>query len=181
MRVSKILQELEKTRSQFWNVNKIVGNFLNLLIKANGYKTVLEIGTSNGYSGIWITEALKQTKGHLYTIESHKKERFGLAQKNFKKANVEKFVTQILGHAPEAIPLKPKMFDLVFIDATKYEYPLYFEAIKNRIKKGGAAVADNTTSHRTELLQFFKIIKKNKSFAWTEFSTGSGFFVGIKK
>ena len=183
MQIAKILSELEKTRSQFWNVNKIVGNFLNLLIKANKYKTVLEIGTSNGYSGIWMAEALSKTGGRLYTIESHEKERFELATRNFKKAGLEKYITQIAGHAPEAIPSRtagPKMFDLVFLDATKYEYPLYFEVIKNRIKKGGMIIADNTMSHHEELLPFLKIVKKDKTFVAAEFQIGSGILVAVK-
>ena len=56
----KVFNELEATQKQFWNVARSTGNFLNMLIKMNGFKSGLEIGTSNGYSGIWQGMALKK-------------------------------------------------------------------------------------------------------------------------
>ena len=56
-----ILKELEKTRTDFWNLDRQSANFLSTLIKINNSKNVLEIGTSNGYSGIWILKALLET------------------------------------------------------------------------------------------------------------------------
>lgn len=67
------LLELEKTQKQFWNVARVTGEFLNLLIRTAKSKNVLELGTSNGYSGIWIAKALKETGGKLTTIEFYEK------------------------------------------------------------------------------------------------------------
>ena len=136
-----ILKELEKSRENFWNITPDVGAFLFTLIKERNYKIGLEIGTSNGYSGIWLSKALEEQGGHLYTIESHA-QRFQMAEENFKKAKI-KNITQIKGHAPEAIPKKPKMLDFAFFDATKYEHIKYFEILESRIKKGGMIITDN--------------------------------------
>ena len=65
----EILSNLEKTKNSFWNLDRECANFLNTLIKIKNAKNVLEIGTSNGYSGIWILKALKETKGKLTTVE----------------------------------------------------------------------------------------------------------------
>ena len=54
------LLELEKTQKQFWNISRVTGEFLNLLIRTAKSKNIIEVGTSNGYSGIWITKALKE-------------------------------------------------------------------------------------------------------------------------
>ena len=67
------LAELEKTQKDFWNVSRATGNFLNMLVKMTNSKRVLEIGTSNGYSGLWFLSALEQTNGHLTTIEFYDK------------------------------------------------------------------------------------------------------------
>ena len=77
-----ILKELEKTRTDFWNLDRQSANFLNTLIKIHNAKNVLEIGTSNGYSGMWILGALRETKGKLTTIEFWEK-RQSVARKNF--------------------------------------------------------------------------------------------------
>lgn len=176
-RIKSLLKSLEKTRFEYWNIPPETGQFLNLLIKTQKYKTVLEIGTSNGYSGIWITEALIHTKGHLYTIESNKKIRFPLATENFKKAGLVKYITQILGHAPEAIPKTPRKFDLVFLDATKYEHLDYWNSIKNRLKKGGMIITDNINTHQKELAPFLKEIEKNKSWQSLKLNLGSGLLI----
>lgn len=171
--ISKLLKTLEKTSGTYWNIPRATGQFLNLLIKNQNYKTVLEIGTSNGYSGIWLAEALSQTGGHLYTMESNKKIRFYLAQKNFQKSGL-KNITQILGHAPEDLPQTPKNFDLIFLDATKEEYLSHFEALKNRVNKRGMILADNLNSHRTTLSAFVEAAKNEPGWKTFELNLGTG-------
>ncbi len=182
-RIQNLLKSLEVTRETFWNIHEETGKFLNLLIVSQKYKTVLEIGTSNGYSGIWLAEALSHTKGHLYTIESNLKLRFHLATENFKKSGLSKYITQIPGHAPQAIPpstAKPKKFDLVFFDATKHEHISYWKLLKNRINKSGTIITDNAISHKKELTQFIKEVQKNKNFTSVILPVGTGLFIAIK-
>lgn len=177
--ILQLLKSIEHTSNTYWNISSATGQFLNLLIKNQNYKTVLEIGTSNGYSGIWLAEALNQTKGRLYTMESHKKDRFYLAQKNFQKSGLKNIV-QILGHAPEAIPKTPKYFDVAFFDATKEEYILYFQTLKSRLKKGGLIIADNFHSHAKALKKFTKTIKNDQKWKVFELNIGTGILIGIK-
>ena len=54
-----ILKSLEKTQKEFWNISRVTAEFLYNLIVTSKSKNVLEIGTSNGYSGIWLGKALK--------------------------------------------------------------------------------------------------------------------------
>lgn len=179
-RIAKILKLLEKTRLKYWNVHRDLGMFLNLLIKTRRFKKVFEIGTSNGYSGIWMSEALAKINGHLWTIESHKKERFYLAKSNFKKAGLEKFITPLLGHAPEEIPSSPKIFDMVFLDATKMEYSTYFEIVKNRVKKDGLIIADNIDSHKKDLGPYLKKVLSDKKWRSVKLDIGSGILLSLK-
>lgn len=79
------LIELEKTQHQFWNISRVTAEFLYSLIRTQKSKNVLEIGTSNGYSGIWLGKAVKSTGGHLTTIEFYDK-RLDIAKENFKNA-----------------------------------------------------------------------------------------------
>ncbi|MFA5947509.1 MAG: class I SAM-dependent methyltransferase [Candidatus Gracilibacteria bacterium] len=180
-KIKSLLLELEKTSHIYWNIPRETGLFLNILAKTIKAKNILEIGTSNGYSGIFLAEAMSKTSGHLYTIESHKKERFYLAQKNFKTSGLSKYITQVLGHAPEAIPSHPKHFDMIFLDATKFEYIKYLEEIIPRTKKESIIIADNINSHRKSLLPYIKKIRSLKSFSTFLYPLGSGILVSVKK
>ena len=116
--LSDTLTELEKTQKDFWNVSRATGNFLNMLIKIRNAKSVLEIGTSNGYSGLWMLEALKVNKGHLTTIEYYDK-RQSIARSNFDKCGFAGMYTPILGSACDILEEfdSDKKFDFVLIDA----------------------------------------------------------------
>lgn len=178
-RIKKVLKELAKTRVEFWNISPETGKFLNYLIKDRKLNTVIEIGTSNGYSGMWLAEALSHTDGHLYTIESHR-ERFHLAKENFNKSRLSGNITQIRGHAPEALPQTPKFFDMAFFDATKEEHFEHFNILKNRIKKGGIIATDNSISHKKELSTFTKIITNEPGWQTFNLKIGSGLLISIK-
>lgn len=177
--ITKLLNKLAKTREKFWNISPETGAFLNTLIRTEKIKTILEIGSSNGYSGIWLAEALSHNKGHLYTIESHKKERYGLALKNFQESGLTN-ITPILGHAPEDLPLTPKKFDLIFLDATKYEHLSYFEALKDRLKIGGLIITDNAISHEKDLKSYKAAVKNLSNWHSNLLNIGTGLFISQK-
>ena len=178
----KVLEELEKTSKDFWNISPEAANFLNMLIKISNAKNVIEVGTSNGYSGIWIAKALKETGGHLTTIEYYEK-RIVLAQENFKKCEVDDIITILQGSACDVLETIDFKFDFgathvgtpddnfqnttidfVFLDANKGEYIKYFDIISPKLKKGGIIVADNITSHPQKVAPFVERIKADPNY-----------------
>jgi predicted O-methyltransferase YrrM len=160
---------------KYWNVPRGTAELLRALASRKDVRKILEIGTSNGYSGIFLAEALSHKKGILYTVESHRG-RFDEARKNFRGAGLEKFVVQVYGHAPEVFwkgdehgeraknqtgrgeLAEEYGFDMVFMDATKMEYAQYLEDILPRLREGGFIVADNCVSHGEELDEFFRLL-----------------------
>lgn len=121
--VEETLRELESTKDSFWNISKETGNFIEFLIKVSKAQNVLELGTSNGYSGLRIALALKETGGRLTTVEYWEKRR-SIAVENFKKCGVDNIITAKLGSALPVIQeeLQDELFDFVFIDANKAGY-----------------------------------------------------------
>lgn len=189
-RIFKVLAKLETLAESplegqnFWNVSPETGKFLNILTQIVGARAVLEIGTSNGYSGLWFAEALSHTGGKLYTVESHRG-RFELARKNFEEAGAgpgpDAIVTQIFGHAPEVFadanfPFEGT-FDLIFLDATKMEYESYLEAVWPLLRPGGIFVADNMISHQREVAGFLHAVRQNPELTTTVLSLGAGLLV----
>ncbi|MBQ3819318.1 O-methyltransferase [bacterium] len=160
-----VLTNLEKTQKQFWNISKSTAKFLYTLVVAHNAKNVLEIGTSNGYSAIWLSKALKKTKGHLTTIEFYDK-RLDIAKENFKICKVDDIITTLKGSALTILEYLPDDYetDFVFIDANKSEYIKYFEIIDKHLKKGGIIACDNVLSHEEKCRPFIEKINSDKNY-----------------
>jgi predicted O-methyltransferase YrrM len=118
------------------------GQVLSLLSKLIRPKSILEIGTFTGYSAICLAKGMEEG-GKLITIEIDD-ELENIAKKYFEKAGIQNFIVQKIGPALEIIPTLKETFDLVFIDAHKPEYPAYYDAIIDKVNKGGIIIADNT-------------------------------------
>ena len=176
-----ILHELEKTRTDFWNLDRQSANFLNTLIKINNSKNVLEIGTSNGYSGIWILKALSETKGKLTTIEFWEK-RQSVARNNFKICCPDVEVEPKIGSAiviledllDEIQKGKREKFDFVFIDANKKEYISYFNLIDKMLAENGVILADNILSHYEKVEDYVENLFNNKNYQSQILELGTG-------
>jgi predicted O-methyltransferase YrrM len=182
------LNELEATASEFWNVTPDCANFLNLLIKSGNYKNVLEVGTSNGYSGIWLGMAAKEIGGSIITIEYHQC-RVDLATENFKHCGLEDIIEIRQGRALEIISnLKPidynstqdRFLDFAFVDANKPEYISYFESLDKIIRKGGMLTFDNVKSHENKVSDFLKAISENPSYQLVNFDFGGGLLLALR-
>ncbi len=179
----EILFELEKSRKEFWNIDRPSANFLNMLIKLHGSKNVLELGTSNGYSAIWLAHALRETKGHLTTIEFWDK-RLDVAIENFKNCGVDELITPVLGSAfqiLENMQKEGKKFDFVFVDANKVEYLKYFELIHPMLKEGGILACDNVISHSEKVKPFMDVILKHPDYQSQLLPFEAGLLFSIKK
>lgn len=159
------LQELEKTLDDFWNVSPQTGCFISMLIKAMNAKNVLELGTSNGYSALWISDALKHTGGHLTTLEFWEK-RQCLAREYARECGLSDYITFKIGQAYDIIvnELQSETYDLVFIDANKREYIKFFQAVHPLLKKGGVILADNITSHPEKVKEFVEAISNHEEY-----------------
>lgn len=152
-----ILKRLEKTAKQYTNIAPENGQFLYILIQSIQAQNVLEIGTSNGYSTIWLAAALKETGGRLVTLEIDQ-ERAKEAQSNLTEADLDDLVEIRVGNALDEIPKCNTTFDLVFLDAEKGEYLRYLELVLPNLRIGGLVVADDTVTMRDEMLDYVDFV-----------------------
>ena len=107
-------------------------------------KNVVEIGTSTGYSGLWICLALQNTGGKLTTFEIDRG-RAELARQHFRRAGVEHLATVVEGDAHQNIVHLAAPIDIVFIDADKEGYLDYLNKLLPLVRPGGLIIADNLT------------------------------------
>ena len=147
-KISEIDKKVEKflsEKSGQWrdmNVPTVDAEKLYNLIIENNYKSALEIGTSTGYSGIYIAWALSKTGGKLITIDIDEG-RHNTALKNFEEAGLSEFIDARLADAHSLVKELPGPFDFVFSDADKGWYKNYFLDVTPKLKKGGCYTTHN--------------------------------------
>lgn len=119
----------------------VQGRVLAMLSKMIRPLFVLEIGTFTGYSAICLSEGI-QSGGKLITIDVNE-ELESMVRGYFKDACIEEKIDYRVGRAADIIPGLEYEFDIVFIDADKCNYSLYYELVFNKVKSGGYIIADN--------------------------------------
>lgn len=117
------------------------GRVLSILSKIIYPKNVLEIGTYTGYSALCLAEGM-QADGTLHTIDINE-ELHDLQRKYFDRSPWGAQIVQHTGNALEIIPQLTTIFDLVFIDADKCNYPRYLEIVVPKLSKGAVILSDN--------------------------------------
>jgi caffeoyl-CoA O-methyltransferase len=117
------------------------GNLLTLLARLVRPQQVLEIGTYTGYSAICLAQGLAEG-GRLITVDANE-ELEDVARAAFAKAGLADRIDYRLGDAREVVPTLADTFDLVFIDADKESYSLYYQLVIDKVRKGGLIIADN--------------------------------------
>lgn len=139
----EVLTEIEKDAEENGVpiVTPEIAQYLKFTVESYGCKSILEIGTATGYSGIILARAADKFNGSLTTIEIDEA-RYNEAQINFKKAGVTN-VNSILGDASEVLEKLNGEFDFVFIDASKGQYMDFFDKSFRMTKKGGIIFIDN--------------------------------------
>ena len=127
------------------DVSRLLGKFLNLLVRISGARRVLEIGTLGGYSTIWLARALPEG-GRIVSLESDP-HHAGVATMNLHNAGVLDRVDMFIGRAIDSLPILEASgdgpFDLIFIDADKESYAEYLDWALKLSHPGTVIIADN--------------------------------------
>jgi predicted O-methyltransferase YrrM len=160
------------------NVSPGDGRLLRLLTESAGAKHVVEIGTSNGYSGIWFCLALRTTGGKLTTHEIDAP-RASLARENFKRAGVAEIVTLVEGDAHETVKKIKEPIDVLFLDADKEGYVDYLTKLLPQVRAGGLILAHNMNMGMQD---YIKAVTTNPDLETIFQNTqGAGIGVTLKK
>lgn len=117
------------------------GRVLSMLSKLLRPQTILEIGTYTGYSALCLAEGLR-TEGQLLTIDINE-ELETRVRGYFEASEFANQIEYVIGNAAQIIPTLSTTFDLIFIDADKQQYPLYYEQALEKLNPGGFILIDN--------------------------------------
>ena len=117
------------------------GRVLSMLSKLLRPQSILEIGTYTGYSALCLAEGLRP-EGQLLTIDINE-ELETRVRGYFEASEFANQIEYIIGNAAQIIPTLSTTFDLIFIDADKQQYPLYYEQALEKLNPGGFILIDN--------------------------------------
>jgi len=135
-------------------VGEEAGKLLNLLVKLSGSRSILEIGTSVGYSTLWLAEAARATGGKIISFDTVA-DKHAQARENLADAGLLDQVKLVTGDAVAEIASLPGPFDFVLLDAWKDIYIPAFEAIHPKLVPGGLVTADNIIFPESEGAQAY--------------------------
>jgi caffeoyl-CoA O-methyltransferase len=170
-RVLDVIAEYDRTqRPGSLSVPFEDGRLLRILAESLGATRIVEIGTSYGYSGLWLSLALRGTNGRLTTFEIDEG-RQARARANFEKAGVLPSIDLVLGDAHVQVMKVNGPLDMVFSDADKDGYLDYLQKLLPALRPGGLFVTHNIDMATPE---YRRAISTDAALASTLLSVGSG-------
>ncbi len=191
-RLDELMRELERfgeendaqatNRSQkMLNITRDTGEFLLVLVRALKAKRVLEIGTSNGYSTLWLALAVQPLGGTVTSVEKSEYKR-DLARTNFERSGMAGLIRHYHMDAGEFLKQQaPGAFDFIFLDSTRGEYVGWWQDLQRVLVTGGLLVIDNAVSHAHELEEFSGMIKSTPGYVTSLVPVGKGELVVLKE
>ena len=156
-----------------------VGQFLLTLALAIGARRIVEVGTSAGYSTLWLALAARRTGGRVTTFEIDPA-KVALAATTFSEAGVSDLVDLRAEDAAVGLGTFGGTADLVFIDAEKQDYERYLDLTVVALRPGGLLIADNLTSHASDLAGFRTRALADERLSSVVVPIGNGELVGVR-
>lgn len=167
-------------RHRMLNITRDTGEFLGVLVRATGARQVLEIGTSNGYSTLWLADAVHRTGGIVTTVE-RSDYKIGLARANFARTRLGACIRQVHGEAGAHLATtSAASVDLLFLDSERAEYLAWWPGLQRVLRPRGLLVVDNAVSHAGELAGFFGAVRADRAWASCLVPVGNGEFLAVR-
>lgn len=159
---------------RYRNIEPESGRFLSMLIRAQQSKNILEIGTSTGYSTLWLAEAARQTQAMITTLEVDA-ERVIQAKQYATEIDLADLINFKVIDAQVYLEAEKEIFDFILLDAERDAYVSYWPHLSRLLKaKGGLLVVDNVISHAAEVEEFIALIQQDPRFIMSIVPIGAG-------
>jgi predicted O-methyltransferase YrrM len=177
-KILEVIERMRAERSTYLSVPVADGKMLRLLTEAAGAKSVVEIGTSTGHSGLWFLLALHKTGGRLITFEMDAG-RAATARKHFDQSGAGSLVTIVQGDAHAKVSELKGPVDLAFIDADKEGYVDYLNKLLPLLRPGGLLLAHNVGMAGVDA--YVKEAAANPDLETVLYMDGGGMSITVKK
>ena len=156
-----------------------VGQLLLTLAVAAGARTIVEVGTSGGYSTLWLASAAERTGGRVTTFEVDPA-KVALARRTFDAAGVAGLVDLRHGDGGAGLAEFQGTADLVFVDSEKDDYERLLELAIQALRPGGLFVADNLVSHASQLVRFRELALSDPRLSGVVVPLGGGELIATR-
>jgi predicted O-methyltransferase YrrM len=189
--LQSLLRELERfgaendTRAsqrsdKMLNITPETGELLAILVHGTKARRILEIGTSNGYSTLWLADAARASGGSLVTIEVSPA-KAEMARSNIARAGLSKWVRQEVTEAGQYLSRqKASQFELIFLDSDRAQYSAWWPLLQRVLVPGGILVVDNAVSHPAEMEQFIAQVRATGGWRTVVVPIGNGELLALK-
>jgi predicted O-methyltransferase YrrM len=162
------------------NVEPETAEFLAVLVRAKQARNVLEIGTSNGYSTIWLGDAVEATGGALVSLEIDPA-RTAIAAEHVKNTGLEDLTDLRTEDAATALAAFPDAaFDVIFLDAERDAYAGYWPDLVRTLAPAGLLAVDNVISHAHDLVAFRHTVDEDDRVAQALVPIGAGVLLVVR-
>jgi predicted O-methyltransferase YrrM len=167
-------QQTEDRLERFRNLEPVTAQLLGVLVRACGARRVLELGTSNGYSTLWLADAVEATGGELVSVDIDAA-RSAMARAALAEAGLVELVELRTEDAERALrESEDGAWDLIFLDSERPAYTGYLPDLLRTLRPGGMLAIDNVISHEHELTEFTALIEAEPGLAQTVVAIGAG-------
>jgi predicted O-methyltransferase YrrM len=171
-------QATERARMML-NLEPASAHLISILVRASGVTRAIEIGTSNGYSTIWLAWSLAPTGGKIVSIDRNPS-KHALARENLRRAGFFDKVDLRTGDAAEIVPQLEGPFDLVFLDADRRKFPEVMQILLPKLAPKVLVIADNVLSHAEEIAEYLKLVSNLADFQHTSVPVGKGLSIAYR-
>ena len=158
---------------RFLNLEPDTARLISILVRSSHRTRVLEIGTSTGYSTIWLAWSVRPIGGHVTTIERDEAKR-RIAEENLRKSGLLEGVDLQLGDATTVIAQISGPFDMVFFDADRITAPAQLRLLVPKLTRDALVLADNALSHPSEIAQYLQAVESLPGFVHLVVPIGKG-------
>lgn len=185
--VRKLLQRLEaeglkhdsaetEHSRKLLNLEPATAGVVAMLLQIAGTRNVLEIGTSNGYSTIWLAATIGPLGGRVTSIDKDPR-KHALARENLAAVDLLRYVDLRLGDATEIAARLTGPFDCLFFDADRISAPKQLELLLPKLALPGLLLADNAISHPDQIAGYLARIEEIQRISHTIIPVGKGLSV----
>jgi predicted O-methyltransferase YrrM len=161
------------------NLAPEAAQLLAVIVRAAGSRRILEVGTSNGYSTLWLADAAQVTGGHVESLDIDPR-RSDQACANIARAGLDGLASCRTVSAAQALSEYPDdAWDLIFLDAERPEYVGYWPNIRRTLAPGGTLAIDNAISHAAELSDINRLLADDPRLTTVLIPIGDGLVVSV--